>query len=218
MATPSTARRTAPGPRRHTILATAPLSGWRTVDLLTVAFLGVVIGVGFWAWGLGYEAPSKLLTGVFPPLAGLLAGPWLLAGVVGALVVRRPGAALFCEVLAAVVEMLVGSQWGIATLLSGVLQGLGVEIAFALLAWRAFGPWAAALAGACAAPLEVFYEWQVYWTDWSWLWKLAYLPLVMLSGAVVAGLGGWLLTRALAAAGALSAFPPGQEAREARAV
>lgn len=218
MATSGTTRLTARAYRGHTILATRPLMGWRTVDLLTVAFLGVVFGVGFWAWGLGYQAPSTLLTGAFPPLAGLLAGPWLIAGVVGALVVRRPGAALFCEVLAAVVEMLVGSQWGFATLVSGVLQGLGVEIAFGLLAWRAFGPWAAALAGACAAPLEVFYEWGTYWTDWSWAWKLAYLPVVMLSGAVVAGLGGWVLTKALAAAGALAAFPPGQEARESGAV
>jgi energy-coupling factor transport system substrate-specific component len=38
------------------------------------------------------------------------------------------------------------------------------------------------------------------------------------SGAVVAGLGGWALTRTLAGAGALNAFPPGQEAREHRAV
>lgn len=212
----TTSTTTAPG--RRTILATRPLLAWRTVDLLTVAFLGVVLGVGFWLWGLGYEVPSRVLSAGFPPLAGMLAGPWLLAGVVGALVVRRPGAALFCEVLAAVVEMLVGSQWGVATLVSGVLQGLGVEIAFALLAWRAFGPLAALLAGAFAAPLEVFYEWQVYWTDWSWGWKLVYLPIVMLSGAVVAGLGGWLLTLLLARAGALGAFPPGQESRESRAV
>ena len=38
------------------------------------------------------------------------------------------------------------------------------------------------------------------------------------SGAVLAGVLGWLLVRALARAGALSAFPPGQEHRESHAV
>jgi energy-coupling factor transport system substrate-specific component len=36
------------------------------------------------------------------------------------------------------------------------------------------------------------------------------------SGAVVAGLLGWLLVRGLARTGALAAFPPGREARTAR--
>ena len=40
----------------------------------------------------------------------------------------------------------------------------------------------------------------------------------LVAGAVIAGVGGWLITRALAAAGALGAFPAGQEARERRAV
>ena len=38
------------------------------------------------------------------------------------------------------------------------------------------------------------------------------------SGLVLAGVVGWLLTRALARAGALAAFPAGQEHAESRAV
>jgi hypothetical protein len=77
---------------------------------------------------------------------GLFAGPWFLAGVVGGLVVRRPGAALFCEVVAALVSMLPGTEWGATVLVSGILQGLGAELAFALLGYSAFGAAAAALA------------------------------------------------------------------------
>jgi energy-coupling factor transport system substrate-specific component len=36
----------------------------------------------------------------------------------------------------------------------------------------------------------------------------------MVSGALIAGVGGWFLVRALARTGALNAFPPGQEVRE----
>ena len=76
----------------------------------------------------------------------------------------------------------------------------------------------ALLAGALSAPLEWVYEIATYFPDWTWAWKLTYLPLMVLSGLVVAGLGGWLLTRALARAGALNPFPPGQEHLERRAV
>jgi energy-coupling factor transport system substrate-specific component len=204
--------------RRGSIRASGSLWGWRTVDLLTVSFLGAAFGVAYWAWGLAYAAPAAGLETVFPPLQGITAAPWLMAGVVGGLVIRRPGSALLCEVVAALVSMLPGTKWGATTLVSGILQGLGAEIAFLILGYAAFGLGAALLAGALAAPLEALYEWQVYWTDWDLGYKLAYAGILTIAGAVVAGGIAWLLTRALARAGALNAFPAGQEARESHAV
>ncbi len=204
--------------RRGSILASRPLLGWRTVDLLTVAFLGAAFGIAYWGWGLAYQAPARSLELVFPPLQGITAAPWLMAGVVGGLVVRRPGAALLCEVIAALVSMLPGTQWGVTTLVSGILQGLGAELAFLLLGYGAFGLGAALFAGALSAPLEAVYEWFTWWQDWSWDYKLLYGAILTVAGAVVAGGLGWLLTRALASAGALRAFPAGQEARERRQV
>jgi energy-coupling factor transport system substrate-specific component len=191
---------------------------WRTIDILTITFLGAAFGIAYWGWGLAYQAPSTALTTIFPPLAGITGAPWLIAGVVGGLIVRRPGAALLCEVVAALVSMIPGTQWGFTTLISGILQGLGAELAFAILGYGAYGLAAAMFAGAMSAPLEAVYEWFVYWTDWGWSYKIAYLVILTAAGAVIAGGLGWVITRALAAAGALGAFPPGQEAREARAV
>ena len=204
--------------RVGTILATRPLMGWRTIDLLTIAFLGVAFGVAYWGYGLLYNGPISALGLAFQPLFGLFVGFWFIAGVVGGLVVRRPGAALACELIAAIVSALFGNQWGLTTIVSGLAQGIGAELAFALFAYKAFGPAVAVLAGALSAPLEWVYEAYAYFADWSWTWKLAYLPLMVISGIVIAGVGGWLLTRALARAGALNPFPPGQEVLERRAV
>lgn len=204
--------------RARSILATRPLVGWRTVDILTITFLGAALGIAFWGWGVFYNGPLSAITFGFAPLGGLFAGPWFLAGVVGALVVRRPGAALLCEVVAALVSMIPGTEWGATTLVSGIVQGLGTELVFALLGYRAFGIAAAMLAGAMAGPFAAFYESFTWIQDWSFAWKVSYGAVLALSGAVIAGAGGWLLTRALAAAGALNAFPPGQEHRENRAV
>jgi len=215
-------------PRSRTgrsLTATRPLMGWRTVDILTIAFLGAALGVAFWGWGVFYNGPITALKIGYAPLMGLFSGPWFLAGVVGGLVVRRPGAALFCEVVAALVSMLPGTEWGATVLISGVLQGLGAELVFAIFGYKAFGLAVASLAGAMSAPLQWGFEVMSlpaggggWYAEWVMRDKLVYLGAMMLSGAVLAGLVGWLLVRALARAGALSAFPPGQEHRESHAV
>jgi energy-coupling factor transport system permease protein len=208
-------RTTTSGSRGRTVLARRPLGRYRTVDLVTPALLGVAFGVLFWAWDLIYNAPSAAMGAIFAPLAGLWYSPWLLAGVVGGLLVRRPGAALLTEVVAASVEALIGSQWGWTTLLSGALQGLGVEVVLAVFLWRRFGPLVALLAGFASAAFEVVgYEWHSYYADWSWSYKLAYLGIFGVSCGVVAGLGGLALVRALARLGAVNMMPPGEEELE----
>jgi len=224
-------------PARRHLTATRPLMGWRTVDILTVAFLGAALGIVFWGWGVVYNGPLTALKIGYAPLMGLFVGPWFLAGVVGGLVVRRPGAALLAEVVAAVVSMIPGTEWGATVLVSGILQGLGAELAFALFGYRLFGVGAAMLAGLLSAPLEWVFETMSFPASWAdvpvlsvlangggwyaeWVWrdKLVYLLTMGVSGVVLAGVVGWLLVRALAAAGALSAFPAGQERLESRAV
>lgn len=192
--------------------ATLRPGSWRVIDMLTAAMTGVVFGVVYWGWDAVYNGLGAAVTAM-GPVQGLLGGPWLLAGVVAGLLVRRPGAALFGELVAASVEALFpGNTWGWTTLISGGLQGVGVEVALAVFLYRRFGWAVAALSGALAAVGEMTYEWSEYWQGYTLDWKLAYLGAFMVSGAVVAGLGGWALTRALAATGAIDALPPGREA------
>ncbi|CAN5355325.1 ECF transporter S component [soil metagenome] len=216
----------APAPRVSTaqphekvnFTASGRLTPWRGIDLLTAAMLAVAFGVVFWGFDAFVYPVVGIASAGFPPLGELALGVWLLPAVVGALVIRRPGAALLTEMIAANVEMLLGNQWGVAVLASGALQGLGVEIVFGLLLWRRFGIPVAMAGGVLSALLEiVVYEWWAYVPGFSWTWRIVYLGCGMVSGAVVAGLGGWLLVRALAHSGALNSFPAGAELREARA-
>lgn len=212
--TPGTSR-----PAPANMPATRPLMRWRGVDLITAAMLAVAFGVVFWGFDTFIYPILSTATAGFPPLGELMLGVWLLPAVVGGLVIRRPGAALFTELVAANVEMFLGNKWGAAVLLSAVLQGLGVELALALFRHRRFGVLVAVLAGVLAAVFEiVFYEWHSYVAAYSSAWKAIYLVCGMVSGAVIAGVGGWFLVRALARTGALNAFPPGQEVRESNSV
>src|SRR5215207_9697547 len=178
---------------------------WRTVDIVVTAVLGVAFGVVFWAWGLLWAAVGTAFT-AFPPGQAVMYGVWLIPAVLGPLVVRKPGAGLFAELIAAIVSALLGSAWGTTTIVYGLLQGLAGEAGFAAFRYRRFG-WpqallAAVLAGAMAAVLDLVY----YYPDWTAGWKSAYVLLVVVSTTVVAGLGGLALSRALAASGALSQF------------
>lgn len=194
---------------------------YRTIDLVTIATLAVAIGVTFWAWGKAYAGISGLAVFSYPPSVGLLAGPWLLAGVMGGLIIRRPGAALVTEVAAAAVSGLVpgGTEWGMSVLVAGFWQGLGAELILAVFLYRRFSLPIAALAGAMAGAIESVYEWNAYYEGvFSGSDKLAHLGFFALSGAVIAGAGGWLLTRALARAGVLDSFGPGRDLHERSAV
>ncbi|HZK36878.1 MAG: ECF transporter S component [Propionibacteriales bacterium] len=190
---------------------------YRTVDLVTIATLGVALGVAFWGWGKLYGAASVLSVFAFPPSAGLFGGGWLIAGVLGGLIIRRPGAALATEMVAAAVSALMpGNEWGMSVLVSGLLQGLGVELVFAAFMYRRFGVVVAALGGILAAAFESVYEWTNYYADWDLPYRLAHFGFFALSGALIAGVGGWALVQALAKTGVLDSFESGREAAEAQ--
>lgn len=179
---------------------------------MTIAMLGVAFGVVFWGWGKLYAIVDVGVKLGFPPAAGLMGGGWLIAGVVAGLVVRKPGAALIAEVIAASVSALMpGNEWGTAVLVSGALQGLGAELIFAVVGYRVYAPVVAILAGMLAGVFEALYEWQAWYSDWGLDYRVVHLGFFMVSGAVIAGFGGWLLVRALARAGALDAFEAGRD-------
>jgi energy-coupling factor transport system permease protein len=182
-------------------------AGWRTVDIVVAAVLGVVFGVVFWGWGTVW---LPLFSGAVNPLAYLVSGMWLVPGVLAALIIRRPGAALLTEAVAAAVSALLGSAWGFDAVNSGVIQGAGAELIFALTLYRSFGPLTAMLAGAGAAIGEWVHDMAVYYPETAFELQLAYGLFMVVSGVLIAGIGSWLLVRALAPTGVLSDFPAGR--------
>ncbi len=187
---------------------------WRGIDLLTSAVLAVALGVAFWGFDVFVYPIVGLATAGFPPLGGLATGVWILPAVAGMLLVRRPGAAIFVEVIAANVELALGNSWGVTVLVSGLLQAAGVEIVFALFRYRRFGFAVAAIAGALSAVFEIVgYELNAYYADYSPVFKIVLVICAIVSGAAVSGGLGSLLIRGLAKTGVLNAFSVGREAR-----
>lgn len=187
---------------------------WRVVDIVIAAVLGVAAGVIFFVWGLAWTPLSSLLV-VIAPLSGLMAGGWLFAGVIGGLVVRKPGAAIFTELVAATVEMVIGSQFGFSNLIWGLVEGAGAEVVFLLLLYRRFDFGVAVAAGAVSGLFCGFMDTTfTHMAAWSMTWKALYGACAVMSGIVLAGILPSIVVRALARTGALSRFAVGRN-REA---
>ena len=190
---------------------------WRVVDIVVAALIAVAGGVIFWAWSQGAAAVSGPMNAVYPPLTGLIAGGWMIPAVLGMLIIRKPGAALFCETVAATGELLMGSQYGASVLFSGFVQGLGAEIIFAIFVYRKFNLPVDLLAGAAAG---LFCGLNDSFAPWGWNIayaagdKLAYIIFPAISGAIIAGALSWIATRGLARTGVLSSFASRKAATE----
>lgn len=182
---------------------------WRTVDIVVASVIAAAFGVIFWAWGLLWNGPADAIP---MPARAVLYGMWLVPGVLGGLIIRKPGAAFYTETLAALISVALGTAWGWTLVLQGPIQGVAAELAFVLFAYRRFGLGVAALAGTLAGLGAALYDALVWYPDTSWAtFRLPSIAITAASSLVIAGIGGWALTRALAQTGALDRFPAGRE-------
>lgn len=196
-----------------TSTGTTPAGDWRTVDIVVAAVIAVAFGVVFLAWNALYAAVEPIFLGL-PAAQALLYGVWLMPAVLVGIIVRRPGAAVFGGFVAAAVSVLLGSPYGADALLSGAIQGAGAELAFALALYRRWSLPIAVLAGALAAVAATVHDIVLYYPDTGVAFWAVYAGAAVLSGAVVAGAGSWLLLRALVATGVLAPFAAGREQHE----
>lgn len=186
---------------------------WSTQELVVAAVLAVAVGLLFWVWNLLYAAVFQAIP--FPAVYAVN-GLWMVGGLLVPYVVRRPGAAFLGEFVAAFVSMLLVTQWGAATLLSGLFQGAGAELGFAAFRWRRFDLpvlLVAAVGAQVAGYLldSVLYGYLQAYTTGA---VVAGLVIAVASALVLGALVAWGLGQTLARTGVLAGFPLGRERRQ----
>lgn len=175
---------------------------WRTRDIVVTAVIAVAFGVFFWAFGAAWSGLA-----VLGPAQNILYALWLLPAIVAPLIVRKAGAAFFAETVAAALSALLGAQWGVDTLLSGIMQGAAAEVVFALAGYRRYGPpvvLAASLASMAAAFLH---DWWFYYQGFSADALFLVAGFMALSAVTLLPAAAILLVRSLRQAGVLEGFP-----------
>ena len=184
---------------------------WRVVDLVTATAIAAASGLVFWMWDFICTAPLTLFGAVTPGFEGILNAFWLFAGPLAAIIIRKPGAVLYAETVAAMLELLLGNQWGAGgSLVVGIMQGVGAELGFALLAYRVWNLASTMLSGALAGLGCGIYYWITN-PGWGVLRASVYLATSVVSGALIAGGLSWVLYRMLMKTGALDHFASGRQ-------
>jgi len=176
-------------------------SRWKLRDIVVLAVLAALLGVLWMGWTYAYEFLKGPLKALHPGLKYLLVGFWFTGGTVVPYLIRRPGASLAGELVAAGVQGLI-TQWGWTSLLWGLVQGLGTEVVFLATGYKKWSLWVFAAAGAVSGifswGLDFFYENYSQLDALTWLIQIV---AVSISGALLAGILAWVLGRGLEKAG-----------------
>lgn len=189
--------------------------GWTLREILIVAVLGAVFGVLYLAWVQVWLIAQAIFGAV---TMDVVMGFWFIVSIIAAAIIRKPGAALLSEVLAALVQVLLGSPAGLLLLVTGLVQGAGAEAVFAATRWKNYRLPVLMLAGVGAAVASFIYTWVRF--DYGALAPgllVTMFALRCLSGAILGGLAGHLVVEALYKTGVLSGLKIDHERRLQRA-
>ncbi|SDO71433.1 ECF transporter S component [Halobacillus sp. SY10] len=191
------------------------MNNWKLKEIVVMSVLSVVFAVVY----LAFLPVGKILVGFFGPIGyDLIFGIWFIVSIITAYIIRKPGAAFLSETIAAAVEVLLGNAVGPMLLVSGMIQGLGAESAFAMTRYKRYDLFTLMLAGVMAAVFS--FVWGYFLSGFAALstgYVLAMFIARIISGAIISGVAGKVLSDALAKTGVLSSFALGKEYRRKRA-
>lgn len=187
---------------------------WKLKDILMVGIAGVLFS--FLYLGMVY-AGTALCTALTPFGLGAagyepIYGIWFMAGMFAIYVIRKPGTGVVAEILASLLEVLMGNMFGPRVILTGLFQGLGTEIAFAVGGYRKYDMKTVLLSSVTTA--IVSFIWNIYTSAYYtldlWL-VLLMLGIRLVSSLLFCGVITKKLADGLAKAGVLKGYAIGQQ-------
>ncbi|MCC5894055.1 MAG: ECF transporter S component [Alkalibacterium sp.] len=126
-------------------------------DYLLMALISVVFGV---VYLLAVYAGTALTTILTPMGLGVLGyepfyGIWYMAAIITTYLIRKPLVGIVTEVIAALIEVLLGNMFGVMVLVSAFIQGVGVELPFTFTKYENYS-YKVAMASAVSATVLSF--------------------------------------------------------------
>jgi energy-coupling factor transport system permease protein len=179
--------------------------GLKLTDILVTILISLVFGIVYKIWGPLYYAIKPF--GLH--LDQLIYGMWFMAGTVAFLIIRKPGVALLAEIAASSGELLMGSEWGPGVLLYGVVQGVAIELTFAVFRYKRFGIGVLSLAAVLSTAASLLLDFYKDYIGELALWNLILFISARLLGAIIiAGVFAHSLVKALEATGVTNLVRP----------
>lgn len=168
--------------------------GLKLTDILVTIIIALLFGAIYKLWGPIYGIVSTF--GL--QMEQLIYGMWFIAATVAYLIIRKPGVALLAEVAAAHGEFIFGGEWGIATLVFGLGQGLAAELVFAAFRYKKYNVLTVSIAAVASAVASIFIDFYYGYIGDLALWNLLLLISFRFIGSIIiAGVFAYLIVQAL---------------------
>lgn len=106
---------------------------WQLNEIILIAMICIVFGVVYLGavYGASFISAALAATGLSQLGNEILFGVWFMAATLAGYILQKPGVAVVAEVIAAVIEVLLGNWFGPMVIVAGIIQGAGAEIVFA---------------------------------------------------------------------------------------
>lgn len=180
-------------------------NSWKLKEIVVAAMISAVFGAVMMLWSNLYMP----LTPVLGPVGiEILYGMYFAPGILVAYIIRKPGAAVLGSLVAALIEVLLGSPFGFVNIMiAGLVQGLGAEIVFMIKKYKNYSLPVMLFSGILTAILIFVRDFLVFGYGAQPTGTLIGMLVVrMISGALLGGLFSKVLGDILAKTGTLSNF------------
>lgn len=183
---------------------------WKLKDILMIAVCAVLFGVIYLGATYAGGALSAVLTpmGLAPVSYEPFYGIWFMSGAFGVYVMRKPGTGVIAELLAALIEVLLGNFFGPKVIISGLVQGIAFELLIGIFRYKRFDFKTMISASVICSFITIIYN--CFMSGYSKIDpKILVLMLAVriVSSVIFCGILTKLLADALAKAGTLKTYP-----------
>ncbi|MCD8357495.1 MAG: ECF transporter S component [Clostridia bacterium] len=186
---------------------------WKLKDILMIGIVGVLFSFVF----IGANYLGALLTAALTPF-GLsplgyepIYGVWYMAAIFAAYVIQKKGVGIVAEMIAALIEVLLGSMFGPMVFITGFIQGFGCELGYIVTKYKRFDAFSIVLASIFCAICSYIWEYFMYGYSMYTLPIIVAMIIIRIISAIIFGLIAKLLADGLAKAGVLRGYALGMK-------
>jgi len=194
------------------------IKNWSLKDVILSSILGAffaAICLGTVLTLIGPAVPIFAAIGLGGLEFEIAFGIFLFSATFAPYIMQKPGVATIVGLLTGFIQVLLGSPFAATVWLSGLVQGFGAEIGFALFGYKKWNLLSMLVAATGATVASFILAWQRgSWDELANYIVAMRFVIRWISALIISGVLSKLLADKLAKAGVLKSYPLGEEANE----
>ena len=194
------------------------IKNWSLKDVILSSMLGAlfaVICLGTVLTLIGPAVPIFAVIGLGGLEFEIAFGIFLFSATFAPYIMQKPGVATIVGLLTGFIQVLLGSPFAATVWLSGLVQGVGAELGFALLGYKKWNLLSMLIAATGATIASFILAWQRgSWDELANNIVAMRFVIRLISALIISGILSKLLADKLAKAGVLKSYPLGEAANE----